>query len=831
MNPLILSRDERVFYFPVRHHSPAAARLIEKYIRDTRPAAVLIEGPADFNSQMAQLALPHTLPIAIYSYAMLQGDCRIGVFYPFCDYSPEWRAIQAAKDISAPVAFIDKPWSEIGLPTARKNRYSDAPLLRSDYISALCRKFAVHDFHDLWDLLFEIDGELCLDEYLKRCHHLCYHMRLADGAECEDVEREEFMAAEIRRAADALAGQIVVITGGFHSYALFARFHDLNSELPHLDRQPVSACHNDYDFASERQALPEMVEGRDPNDQGDPSDQNDSNGQNDLNDPNDASDSGNQAEFEDAILPLSQNFSSQGISLTPYSYERLDSLTGYEAGMPGPGFYHEVYVDQLEGSENTYRKLLFKAVQALRQKKQLISSADVIAVEGTAAGLAALRGHKRVWRRDLLDGIIGALVKDEVTVGLYHPLQEAVDKIMRGDRIGRLAEGTNLPLLVSDIAGILKSYSLEPSADNSTRALSLDLDKDEDRLASCMLHRLACLEIPGFELSSDSLDRVDDDTGSSSEIWSICKHPLFESACIESSIYGCTLADASVFKLVEKSAAVESDSFKAAQLLLSSCLMGFSNLSGEFCHRLRACIDQDSDLVRLSLSLKCLLFLYRYDHVLKEKPVANLGELLQECFARCVWLLDSTGTANHQIGSVLRAMLEAFERCQSRLNLNRPYFIDVLQRVRADADKDAILRGAATGALWTLDEAPAEAIIDDMTLFNKPEQIGDFLTGVFLLAREAAKHREDLLLKIDQLLMGFSTEEYLEALPHLRLAFAVFTPREKHHMARSILRQTDSSETEPGSDISIEVAPLSMLVEARLKETLKRYGLRGFGHE
>ena len=29
----------------------------------------------------------------------------------------------------------------------------------------------------------------------------------------------------------------------------------------------------------------------------------------------------------------------QGIALTPYSYERLDSLTGYEAGMPNPGFY------------------------------------------------------------------------------------------------------------------------------------------------------------------------------------------------------------------------------------------------------------------------------------------------------------------------------------------------------------------------------------------------------------------------------------------------------------------------------------------------------------
>jgi hypothetical protein len=39
-------RGERVLIFPIRHHSPAAARHVDRVIRERRPRAVLIEGPA-----------------------------------------------------------------------------------------------------------------------------------------------------------------------------------------------------------------------------------------------------------------------------------------------------------------------------------------------------------------------------------------------------------------------------------------------------------------------------------------------------------------------------------------------------------------------------------------------------------------------------------------------------------------------------------------------------------------------------------------------------------------------------------------------------------------
>src|SRR5690606_23012353 len=220
----LLDLSTPVVYFPVRHHSPACARLVRELIAQVKPAAVLIEGPADFNPYMHELWLPHELPIAIYSYMRLPDGTRRGAFYPFCEYSPEWQALQAARDAGAAARFIDLPWSEIATAKSLSHRYADAELRRSRYVDVLCRELGVEDFNALWDTLCEIVDDLSLPDYLRRAHTFCGLIRLADGhVPAEDRRREAFMAAQIRQAADEFAGPLVVVTGAYHSYALFAR--------------------------------------------------------------------------------------------------------------------------------------------------------------------------------------------------------------------------------------------------------------------------------------------------------------------------------------------------------------------------------------------------------------------------------------------------------------------------------------------------------------------------------------------------------------------------------------------------------------------------------
>ena len=123
--------QERLLFFPIRHHSPACAWHVQQWILTEKPAAVLIEAPADATEFIPLLLHPQTqTPIALYTTYIdhdryldkLGDDCpekgkpeddltanpqpennqqeeplRFGGYYPFCDYSPELAALRAGR--------------------------------------------------------------------------------------------------------------------------------------------------------------------------------------------------------------------------------------------------------------------------------------------------------------------------------------------------------------------------------------------------------------------------------------------------------------------------------------------------------------------------------------------------------------------------------------------------------------------------------------------------------------------------------------------------------------------------------------------------------------
>jgi hypothetical protein len=138
-----------------------------------------------------------------------------------------------------------------------------------------------------------------------------------------------------------------------------------------------------------------------------------------------------------------------------------------------------------------------------------------------------------------------------------------------------------------------------------------------------------------------------------------------------------------------------------------------------------------------------------------------------------------------------------------------------------------MLRGAAAGALWSLDEGDLAAIL--RALPAAPDTLGDFLHGVFALAREESQRHADLLVAIDRLLLAFDDEQFLAALPSLRLAFTYFTPREKDHLARRLLAAVGAGDAPPLPALAVPVAlaERALRFEGRLVRELARHGLRG----
>lgn len=766
MHPGILDLEARAIFFPVRHHSPSCAQAVRQLIERLRPSRVLIEGPSDFNARIEELHLAHALPIAIYSWFRRQdgeADVRRGAFYPFCVYSPEWQALQAAREVGAKAEFIDVPWAEMSSLEAQTNahRYAEPELRQSSYVEALCRKLDVPDLDALWDRLFEVEPPDDAALFV-RCHRFCYGVRASDAATpAHDLQREAFMAARIRQALSETDGRVFVVTGGFHSYALFARLNDL------------------------------------PFDHGDDE-------------------------------PLPQAESERGIALTPYSYERLDALTGYEAGMPSPGFYDRVWHGRdSDDHRDVAREMLAEAVKSLRKRKQIASSADLIATMTTAQTLANLRGHARVWRRDLIDGIVGALVKDELQAGGSHPFLDAVHDALRGQARGKLAPDAPVPPLVLDLRATLHRLDLET---RNERTVELDLSGTDDLERSRTLHRLRVLRIAGFEKTGGSDLVIRDDLARVVETWRLKWSPEFEASTVEASIYGPNLPEAATARLLE--AAIPERDFEAvALLLLDAALMGLGAIATQGFARLQELTRQESDFFRLARGLNHLLYLFHFDEVLGTTGLPDVGALLREGWERGLWLLETLGNpqgVDKELLQSVATLLNVFERCRASLDLDRSALADVLRRAGENTSGAPLLRGAATGALWTLGEARAEDALSAMRLFSDPKHLGDFLTGLFSLAREAAQRHPELVAGIDALLVGYDDTSFLEALPSLRLAFSFFTPREKHHMARTLMQGRDADDAPlPDLEVDAETAARVLAFEVRLFETLRRYGLRG----
>jgi hypothetical protein len=749
---------------PVRHHSPACARMARATIERLRPLAVLIEGPADFNDRIDELFLGHQLPIAIYSYVAWQDETRQGAYYPLCEYSPEWQALAAAKNCGAVARFIDLPFATLAREDKRAHRYADDRLRGSDYVKALCKALEVETFDDAWDLIAEQDPKLSAEDVRSRVDEYCRCLRAMDGdngaAPHYDQRRERFMAAQIRTAwAEFGRDRVVVVTGGYHTSGL------------------------------------EILLAKDHGD-------------------------------TDTMITWPEDISERGIALTPYSYERLDSLTGYDAGMPSPGFYHEAW--RAVDDTRVHLPLLTAVVLRLRELKQAASTADLIAVEACAQALASLRGHARVWRRDLMDAITAALVKDDLH--LAHPFVLAMQRALRGGERGRLAANAPLPPLVRDIHAQLAAANLLPDKKPIDRTLTLGSASDSGQ--SRLLHRLRILGIPGFHRTAGVDFSRRTDLTSLTETWRVRWIPEQDAQMIEASRYGSGLNEAVAARLHEAAQALERSSAAAALCLLDSALAGVMTIAAALRQRVAEIIHLDGDLISVASAMDHLLYLFAWDDALGARGSIETGTLLKAAFERATWLLEtgSPAATSTQEVDAIRLTRDVFERAERSMKLDRAEFAAVLDRVQADAQRNPAQRGACAGAMWSLQCADPAHIRRDLLLFADPEQLGDYLTGLFALAREEAQRDRALLAAIHSVVVAWNDDSFLAALPSLRLAFMYFTAREKTHLARALFTgetadQAAESEPVPLAITTAEAAE-AMAFEAMLFDLARQYGVR-----
>ena len=685
---------------------------------------------------------------------------------PFCAYSPEWVALDSACEMGAESLFMDLPAWHDAFAKV-ENRYSDRHSRASERMQRLCERLGIEDTDALWDHLFE--QPLAFEVLAERLTTYFRELREGDDPGGRDRDREAYMSRWIAWAMHEAGGRdVVVVCGGYHAPALEGAWQVVTDP-----RRPET--------------------------------------------------------------PTREGVARLGSYLVPYSFHRLDSFVGYESGMPSPEFYQRVWE---RGSSEAGEAMLFDTIQHLRRKKQRVSPADAIAALTLASGLKTLRGHVELARIDVLDGLAAAIVKDALDAPLpwnrrgmlasgTDPMLVEMVSAFSGERVGKLARGTPRPPLVADAHEQLERAKLTPQ--RVPASLVIPLVDPAGLARSRVLHRLRVLKIPGFSLTRQpSLARSGTEL---SEQWSISAQLDAESALIEASAFGATLEDAAAARL-EEGVRHASGIRVLAELLGEAALVGISTLTDRLVAEVRRVAATEPNFGELGAALGKLLALYNHGILLESTGATILGETIAAAFERGLWLfegIDGKAGAAEVDGAI--ALRDALRFGGPKLAVDGPRAEAVMRRRATDPAAPPAVRGASLGFLWStraeVDDAQAAAAVRGTA---RPDTLGDFLTGLFALAREEVLRSPTLLGVVDDVVVPMTRDDFLVAIPSLRLAFSYFPPREREQIAKKVLALHDAAGGDIRSLTKLTVDPgvtmAGMRVDAAAEALARSYGLR-----
>ena len=744
----LFDADRNLHFFPIRHHSPACALHLREALRAIRPAAVLIEGPVDFEPLIHELLAPGVVPpVAMVALPDSEARAEKGrpgtTYYPVCHHSPEYIAIQEAKTLGAAIRFIDLPSRHPAMLSGSRDR-QDQPLLpmretmfdRGAYVDAMCARSGFRDGLALWDGLFEARARTAdWRGFFASVGAYCSALRGASDADELQADgtlaREAMMRACIRDAIKTASGPIAIVTGGFHTPALIG-------EHPETPAPAASA-------------------------------------------------------------PTRSN-----AWLIRYDFRALDRLNGYGAGLPLPGFYERVW-QRLIGAEDEAKSSLaeeilvgFRAHLIESEPALTFSFPTLRSMIEAAARLADLRGLSEPGRSELFDALRSSAIKEEIEIG-SHPLLAAFTSYLQGDRLGDLPPGSRLPPLIERARREARSHGLSlDDAVPKTREFDI-YRKPRHRQCSQFLHAMR-LVAPVFAERVKGPDHVHGFRADVlMETWTYAWSPAVEAALIERAADGETVRDAAATVLIRRLEDLEKDgqrnNAEAAFNLLSTAFdAGIGSAADTLAAAVGEALRSDSNLLRLTRALVVGQALNaRARGMQSESTVqafaALLPPLLEQLARRIAELLrDLSAVGADNVGEAIGGLAALAE---AMADPDPPFptapLRDALQHLMTER-LDPQLTGAVialAALIGLIDEAEAGRRLSAALAgaFERPGDAIRTLSGVMALAPQLFINDSSVITAIDHLFGAVDDQGFLDLLPQLRMAFAELSPNETDRVA------------------------------------------------
>lgn len=828
--------EDGLYFVPVRHHSPACALALRHLLREVRPAAVLIEGPDDLDPLLPLLQDAQTrAPVAFLCQAQREappgeaeeGDDEVAAgaqakpvmqtrasFYPFCEHSPEWIAVREGAALGAQVAWIDLPWQDKAWhgpegqqfpeDDGARSQMAERHFAHSHYLAAMARRAGCVDHHELWDRLFELRPAQAHADWRSFFGDVFSWCAMARLDYEPAVLEAELSLPRERHMASHIRRWREAVTGPI--VVVTGGFH-----------------------------TPELLDGW------------------------------------RAAAPRPRAAKTASVApphawLIRYSFERLDALNGYAAGMPSPGYHQQVWERWMAGEgSSAFRSValecLTRFARQTRAQDQLdaVSTAGVQAAAAQAMRLAALRGNVGPGRQDLIDAIRSCFVKGAIDDG-QQGFTADLRAFLGGTRIGDVPPSAGSPPLIEDARRLARAAGVRLE-DSTARVARLDLyRKPSHRVRSRFFHAMAYLDAgvgtwlagPDF-LGNSRLNLL-------FEEWRVAWSPLVEARLIELAGQGASVEAVCMDRLRrEEQALVEEGRGRSASaavmLLLRACLVGLQSRLPQLLGMLSSHLDEDASLGSV---LECghrLVTLWRAREPLGVQRHPQLGRLLARVWPVALFLLPNLAVGDEAaetaaIGQLvslreLGRLLAGLDRGPDREGsppventVDLALLHAHLGRFAADGGVPPGVCGAAAALLyldgeWD-DHALAGLVARRFGPGAQPREAVRFLKGMMAAAPELLTRLPVLLEGLDALVRGWDTASFIAHLPDLRQAFTGLKPQETDLLARRVARLHGAGAHEAQSLVQVhhETTERDLMAGAHLELTLvaclRRDGLAGW---
>lgn len=742
-----MASQSNLSFFGIRHHGPGSSRGLVQALTALQPDVVLIEGPPDADT-VIPLAQAGGMkpPVALMIYSPEQP--QLGAFYPFTEFSPEWRALRFALQAEIPVRFMDLAQThQLALREAPDAASSSLPLPEpvegngSDEHAALPSASSGSDDEDgplpspstssgddprhdplgyLGRLAGYDDGEEWWEDVVeKRRDGADLFAAIADAMtvlreeqpapdDVREARREASMRKIIRAAQKEGFQRIAVVCGAWHVPAL--------------------------------QNMPPIKE-------------------------------------DNTVLKQLPKIKVQA-TWVPWTYNKLTYASGYGAGLEAPGWYEHLWRHGGHPPMHIINRWLVRVARVLRKHDYDVSTAHVIETLRLTESLAALRDKP-------LPGLaeIHQAIRSTMLFGEARPLELIEQDLLIGKRIGAVPADTPTVPLQRDLERQQKSLRLKPSTEIKT--LDLDLRKPLDLSRSHCLHRLALLGIAWGELRDSGKRKK----GTFHELWQLQWQPEFALAVVDASIWGNTVEQAASTLLVHRAGQTQALE-DLAQLIDLSLLADLPATTPALVQRLEADAARSNDVGQMMKALPPLVNVLRYGTV-RALDAGMVRRLVDSLTTRvCIGLPGACASLDDDAA---QTMQNNIQHVHGALNLLlaeedfQAHWQDWLRALELLADNPA-LHGAIQGyaARVLLDSGRGEAVATRMSLAlspgNEPTKAAAWLEGFLTGSGMVLLHDETLWGLLDDWVCGLSEDHFTAVLPLVRRSFAAFSTPERRQL-------------------------------------------------